>query len=46
MPASSYFDHEGAKVLEDRVGYSLQRQLHLVSGADKASNKIYQDHTK
>ena len=46
MPATSFFDHEGAKNIEDKVGYSLQRQLHLVSGKDKASNKIYQDHTK
>ena len=46
MPASSFFDHEGAKTIEDKVGYSLQRQLHLVSGKDKASNKIYKDHTK
>ena len=46
MPATSFFDHEGAKDIEDKVGYSLQRQLHLVSGTDKAKNKIYQDHTK
>ena len=46
MPATSFFDHVGAKVIEDKIGYSLQRQLHLISGADKSSNKIYQDHTK
>ena len=46
MPASSFYDHEAAKVIEDKIGYSLQRQLHLVSGTDKSSNKIYQDHTK
>ncbi len=45
MPSSSFYDHVGAKVIEDKIGYSLQRQLHLVSGVDKSSNKIYQDHT-
>ena len=45
MPATSFFDHEGAKVIEKKIGYSLQRQLHLVSGIDRASNKIYKDHT-
>ena len=46
MPASSFYDHEAAKVIEDKIGYSLQRQLHLISGVDKSSNKIYQNHTK
>jgi hypothetical protein len=41
-----FYDHEGSKVIEEKIGYSLQRQLHLVSGTDKSSNKIYQDHTK
>ena len=46
MPATSFYDHDGAKVIEDKIGYSLQRQLHLISGVDKSSNKIYQNHTK
>lgn len=45
MPATSLFDHEGAKEIEKKIGYSLQRQLHLVSGTDKANNKIFKDHT-
>jgi hypothetical protein len=45
MPATSLFDHEGAKKIEEKIGYSLQRQLHLVSGSDKANNKIFKDHT-
>ena len=45
MPATSFFDHDGAKEIEKKIGYSLQRQLHLVSGIDRASNKIYKDHT-
>ena len=45
MPATSFFDHDGAKEIEKKIGYSLQRQLHLVSGTDRASNKIYKDHT-
>ena len=45
MPATSLFDHEGAKEIEKKIGYSLQRQLHLVSGVERASNKIYKDHT-
>ena len=31
--------------IEEKIGYSLQRQLHLVSGSDKANNKIFKDHT-
>ena len=46
MPATSFFDHVGAKSIEEKIGYSLQRQLHLVSGIDKCSNNIYQDHTR
>ena len=46
MPATCFFDHFGAKEIEKKVGYSLQRQLHLVSGSDKANNKIFKDHTK
>ena len=46
MPASSFYDHDGAKVIEEKIGYSLQRQLHLISGVDKSSNKIYKNHTK
>jgi ectoine hydroxylase-related dioxygenase (phytanoyl-CoA dioxygenase family) len=45
MPASCFFDHQGAKEIEKKIGYSLQRQLHLVSGKDRATNKIYKDHT-
>ena len=45
MPATSLFDHEGAREIEKKIGYSLQRQLHLVSGTDKANNKIFKDHT-
>ena len=45
MPATSLFDHEGAREIEKKIGYSLQRQLHLVSGNDKANNKIFKDHT-
>lgn len=45
MPATCFFDHFGAKEIEKKVGYSLQRQLHLVSGSDKANNKIFKDHT-
>ena len=40
MPATSFYDHAGAKIIEDKIGYSLQRQLHLISGVDKSSNKI------
>ena len=43
--ATSFFDHVGAKLIEEKIGYSLQRQLHLVSGIDRASNKIHKDHT-
>tara|TARA_B100001029_G_C14949605_1_gene387980 strand:- start:9 stop:770 length:762 start_codon:yes stop_codon:yes gene_type:complete len=46
MPATCLFDHRGAKEIEKKIGYSLQRQLHLVSGSDKANNKIFKDHTK
>ena len=45
MPSTSFFDHIAAKEIEKKIGYSLQRQLHLVSGVDRASNNIYQDHT-
>ena len=45
MPATSFFDHIGAKEIEKKIGYSLQRQLHLVSGKDKANNYIFEDHT-
>ena len=45
MPATRLFDHEGAREIEKKIGYSLQRQLHLVSGTDKANNKIFKDHT-
>ena len=45
MPATSLFDHQGAKKIEEKIGYSLQRQLHLVSGSDRAKNKIFNDHT-
>ena len=43
MPATSFFDHVGAKSIEEKIGYSLQRQLHLVSGSDKANNKIFKE---
>ena len=46
MPATSLFDHHGAKKIEKKIGYSLQRQLHLVSGSDRANNKIFRDHTR
>tara|TARA_B100000902_G_scaffold345055_1_gene350831 strand:+ start:1657 stop:2418 length:762 start_codon:yes stop_codon:yes gene_type:complete len=46
MPANCFFDHNGAKKIEKKIGYSLQRQLHLVNGCDKANNKIFRDHTK
>ena len=46
MPATSLFDHKGAKKIEEKIGYSLQRQLHLVTGSNRANNKIFRDHTK
>ena len=45
MPATSFFDHIGAKSIEDKIGYSLQRQLHLISGKNKGGNKIFKNHT-
>jgi hypothetical protein len=45
MPATSFFDHVGAKSIEDKIGYSLQRQLHLISGKNRGGNKIFKNHT-
>ena len=45
MPATSFFDHVGAKTIEDKVGYSLQRELHLLSGENKGGSKIFKNHT-
>ena len=45
MPATSFFDHVGAKSIEDKVGYSLQRELHLISGENKGGSKIFKNHT-
>ena len=44
MPATSFFDHVGAKTIEDKVGYSLQRELHLLSGENKGGSKIFKNH--
>ena len=40
MPATSFFDHVGAKTIEDKVGYSLQRELHLLSVKIKVEVKF------
>ena len=45
MPASSFFDHVGAKSIEDKIGYSLQRELHLISGENTGGSKIFKNHT-
>ena len=45
MPATSFFDHVGAKSIEDKVGYSLQRELHLICGENKGGSKIFKNHT-
>ncbi len=45
MPATSFFDHVGAKTIEEKVGYSLQRQLHLISGENKGGSRIFKNHT-
>ena len=31
--------------IEDKVGYSLQRELHLINGENKGGSKIFKNHT-